>query len=90
MEQLICYVVAIYNNFTARLDILYIHQRNEIEAVKAALLHNTINNTHYEDREQIIKETREWLDSMPENLDEIMEILINAEYVVTCSKNINQ
>lgn len=90
METIISYVVAIYNNFTARIDIHFVNQRNEIDAVKAAVLNNTINNVHSDDREQIIKETREWLDSLPENIDEIKEILINGELVVTCTKNINQ
>lgn len=91
MNEIFAFVVAIYNNFTAELDIQFIMETNEVNAIKSALVNNAANLVvKTEEREKIIAETKEWLETFPEDLNEVYDILVNAEYVVKCTKNINQ
>lgn len=91
MNEIFAFVVAIYNNFTAELDIQFIMETNEVNAIKSALINNAANLVvETKERERIIAETKEWLETFPEDLNEVYDILVNAEYVVKCTKNINQ
>lgn len=91
MNEIFAFVVAIYNNFTAELDIQFIMETNEVNAIKSALISNAANLVvETKERERIIEEVKEWLETFPEDLNEVYDILVNAEYVVKCTKNINQ